>query len=552
MSDQLMGSGAASGDGDDRHYTEFLASVRTRFEAATKATKATKATNENGKPPPLFTTATTELFDVFLDALPASYQQQNTCASCRSFFERYGGLVTVDDAGKVASALWGATQSLGVYDAAVRALAEHTTRAPITGVFVTSEPVWGKPTTGDWKHLAVTPASELVFPTGRLRRASEIAAERREDYRLLRAGLEEFPLKLVKKAAALLSTGGLYRSEKCISVANWLLGLHQRRQAVGSAAARDNVVWLAVATAPPGFCHVRSSMIGTLLEDLAEQLPFDVVKAKFDAKMHPLQYQRPTAAPGKQNIERAEKIVAELRSAGALERRFATLADLQPLWVPSSAPRSNEKQGVFSHLKAKLKPTEMELDVPAQVMTWEKFSKRVVPNAARIEYRVPSATCAYLGLVTAKNPEAPPIIQWDSPDKRNPVTWYVYVNGSPPARWNLKPNTHHEVSAITLSPAMWGGDGKHRHHGNLVIFVLEGAKDLKYESGAGFFPEFLKSDYREIRKTLEAYTKAAVVHGKGGEQASGIALQEGASWGHVFRVTDKGGVAQTYKLDRWD
>jgi len=41
-------------------------------------------------------------------------------------------------------------------------------------------------------------------------------------------------------------------------------------------------------------------------------------------------------------------------------------------------------------------------------------------------------------LVTAKHPEAPPILQWDSPDKRNPVSLYVYVNGSATADWNLR------------------------------------------------------------------------------------------------------------------
>lgn len=36
-------------------------------------------------------------------------------------------------------------------------------RAKVTGVFLSSDRVWGKPETGAWHHLAVTPAD--LFPT---------------------------------------------------------------------------------------------------------------------------------------------------------------------------------------------------------------------------------------------------------------------------------------------------------------------------------------------------------------------------------------------------
>jgi hypothetical protein len=108
------------------------------------------------------------------------------------------------------------------------------------------------------------------------------------------------------------------------------------------------------------------------------------------------------------------------------------------------------------------------------------------------------------------------------------------------------------VTAVTLSPSMWHGGQKFAHHGEKVIFVLSGAKDLEYVSGAGFFPEFLKNDYHPIRATLEAYAQEAVIDGKLDAEACGICLQKGQSWDQqTFRVTAKGG-RTTYKLDRWD
>ncbi len=527
-------------------YGEFLASVRTRFESVTRGKQ----------PPALFTTDTPALAEVYLDGLPATLRQEHACATCRSFFERHGGLVTLDEAGRTTSALWSAKHTPKPYVDAVAALAKAVEAAPITGVFLSSDEGWGTSPKGGWDHLALTPPKALRFPSDRTHSAAQTMAEKREDFRILSAALEDFPLAVVKQAAALLSTGGLYRSETCIGVANWLLGVHRSRQQAKVGAARERVVWRAVATAPPGFCHVRSTMIGTLLVDLAEGLAFATIKARFDAKLHPLQYQRPTAAPSQQNIERAEKIVAQLRSAGALERRFAKLDDIEALWRPAGSESASARpERVFSHLRAKPSqtPTTPPAGAPAVTMTWEKFAKTVVPTAARIDYWVPTANQYYLGLITAKNLDATPIIQWDSVGKRNPVTWYVYQNGSTPARWNLRAETHHAVTAITLAPSMWAGEGKHSHHGKKVIFVLEGARDLDYEKGAGFFPSFLKSDYHEIRATLEAYANAAVVEGKAEASACGLLLAEGSgNWRQSFRVTTHDGVTITYELDRWD
>ncbi len=145
----------------------------------------------------------------------------------------------------------------------------------------------------------------------------------------------------------------------------------------------------------------------------------------------------------------------------------------------------------------------------------------------------------------------PPILQWDSPDKRNPVSLYVYVGDSAPADWNLRPGVHHPVTAIALSPAMWHATSDRSHHGQLVLFVLEDAKDLQYKAGAGFFPEFLRSEYHEIRATMEAHAKSAVAEGRD-DEACGISLHKNAKWDHIFRVTTKNGVTLSYALDRWD
>lgn len=520
------------------------------FDALVAAVQATFTARTAKEPVHLFTTNVSQLFDRFIAGLPAELQAEHRCSACRRFVERYGGLVRVTEDGETTPVMWDAEKVPERYAASVRALAEAVGRAPIDGVFLSDETKWGQALTEGWTHFACEPAKSCVHKPSPVQTTGQARAELLHDREVLLRGLAEFPSELVANAYSLLTTGALYRSEKCIGVAKWLLDLHEKRKAAANSRVRDNLTWLAVAGAPAGFCHVRSTMIGTLLEDLAAGLQFAAIKTRFAEKMNPLQYQRPTAAPAAGNIAQAEKIVAQLRSAGALERRFARLADITPLWRPAPA-QEKPQEGVFSHLKAKgAKHTPVE--APPVTMTWEKFARTVLPEAQAIEYLVPKPAQIYAALVTAKSPEAPPILQWDLEEQRNPVSWYVYVRGSEAKRWGLRPGEHRAVTAVTLSPPMWHGGQKFAHHGEKVFFLLSGAKDLEYVTGAGFFPEFLKNEYHPIRATLEAYAQKAVIEGKLDAEACGICLQKGQSWEQqTFRVTTKGGRA-TYKLDRWD
>lgn len=532
---------------EDDQYRQLLSCVRERFTRATTATP----------PPALFTTNAAGLFDAFLDALPPGRRQHYTCNACRRFVERFGGVVKVEPDGSQVSPFWDPADAPPFFAASVRAIAKLVARAKVTGVFLCIDRVWGLPSNRQtvpgqvrtWHHLAVTPPPALVHKLPRGQTIEGAMAVKGEEHGMLCRGLAEFPIEVVRQAHTLLTNGQLYRSEKCIGPAKWLLDLHEAREATKNSAARDNLAWRAAATAPAGFCHVRSSMIGTLLEDLAANLPFADIKAKFDAKMNPLIYQRPQTAPSAGNIAQAEKLVAELQAAGALARRFAKIEDVEALWKPKAREATPPPGGVFGHLLTKTAPAK-SVDAPPVVMTWEKFARTVLPDAETIEFFAPSRNTGYFGMVTAANPDAPPILQWDREERRNPVSWYFYHGGSAPEQWNLTRSAWHEVTAITLKPSSWYG-APSAHQGEGVFFILKGARDLRYTSGAGFFPECLRSEYHGVRRTMEAYAASAVVAGAAEATACGIALQKGQPWDHLFRVTSKG-TTVTYKLDRWD
>lgn len=349
------------------------------------------------------------------------------------------------------------------------------------------------------------------------------------------------------QASRILHQDAVYRSEKAIGVATWFTDLHRKLENV-KGPLRDNIIWLAAATAPVGFCHVRSTVISTLLDDIKEGLAFDAIARRWQEKLHPLQYQRPSAAPSEGAIAAAEKLVERLGVAKSLERRFATLDDvLAKVWSPT-AEKPKKSGGIFGHLKGKIRATGVEL--PNTTMTWDKFHRTVLPSALSIELRAPSSG-PYYGLVTAADMQAPAILQWDGlqDHPRNPVSWYFYHNGSTAQQWGLIPDNWVSVSAVFLAPHAWQ-EPRFTHQGQNAFFALEGCRDTR-DPGLCLFPEILKSEFHAIRSVIEAHSRTGGIQGAEHGTANGIALQKGGSSNIVVRVRTAEGTA-TYTLDRWD
>lgn len=387
---------------DDLSYEVFSAQIREWFASFT------------GKP--LFTTDATGLFDAFLDGLPAEYRQHYTCHCCRRFVETFGGLVSISDAGILRSVMWpsGAPE---MFSRSVDAMVRKICASSATGVFLHGRPIWGTPITGGWRHMSVinAPAYHNLLKT-----PGQAMAEKIEDYQILRRSLAEFPQPIVEQAITLLKSEALYRSDRVLGVAEWLLNIHQS-VAHARSKQKDNLIWLAVATAPAGYCHVRSSMIGTLLEDLVSGLGFDAVARRFAEKMNPANYQRSQVAPTVGNVQQAEKIVEKLGLQNSLQRRYMTIDEIPVfVWRPQSI-KATSPNGVFAGVPTKQKTaTQIAMEVPVTTMTWDKFKRTILPTATKIEIKAENVA-RFAALVTAVHPDAPNILQWD-----NTASWYYH------------------------------------------------------------------------------------------------------------------------------
>lgn len=506
---------------------------------------------------PLFATSATPeaLWAAYLDSIPAARRQHYNCHACRRFVQTYGGLVKIDQDGTIRSLLWHGDEEVPPFFLdSVHALKSLIAGSKVTGVFLSDDAVWGTivtryevidgkkhrigPLEGaaaiEWSHLSGQPRKPFKHS---VLNDSQVAAEKLEDYKMLVHALADYKPPEVEQALRVLRADAVTRSEKALAIAEWFA----KRQGEDA-----NQRWLAVATAPPGFCHVRSTMISTLLDDIKAGLDFAEISRRWAEKMHPLQYQRPTAAPSDGAIEAAEKLVEKLGLAPALERKFADLDDvLAKLWTPrerKQAPKADG--GVFGHLKQTGGPVK-EVELPATRMTWEKFTKTVLDGAHSIEILVPSHGHFY-GLTTATNKESPPLLQWDGLEglPRNQASTYIYVNGSPASRWGLSSGWS-KVNAVFMRPAHWQRPEQFKHHGKTVHFAIEGSHDSQtHGRGLAIFPENVRNELHGVRAVIEAHSKKGTITGQG--TANGLMFSDGAE------VTVRVDGSATYIVDRFD
>lgn len=517
------------GNINDENYAQFLSKFSENFS---------KIEKDNV----LFTTDVKGLWEIYLDSFPGECRQHHNCRACREFITKFGGLVRISaSSGKIFSALWAMENGEipPVYREGFNRLWKAVSHARVTGVFIPDFPILGRPLTGAWRHFACQASIKVE---DKLRTPHQLTAQKHEDFLTIIRAMEEYSQPLCQRAVEILQSDELYHSEKFLGQAVWLRDLYGFRT---NAMNKTNITWLAVATAPEGFCHPRSSMIGTLLDDLKDGFSPNEAARRFNAKMHPLLYQRPQSPPKSGTIAQAEELFKKLGAERSLKRRFARFEETPRFWSPRHT--DHKPKGIFSHLSPKEELSSLHQSQP---MTWEKFQKTLLLEARELYLRIRNND-NFTAITTAVDFSAPPILQWDSENLRNPYSWYVWYNGSRPEQWGLRTGAWTKILGITNLPCHWSEIGVNFNHAPGAILLLEGMKETNLSAGAAIFPENLKSDFHSVRSVIEAYSKSSSLEDPEHGTACGLLLSKAFPNPVQLKLVLES-TEMIVTLDRWD
>lgn len=487
--------------------------------------------------------------------------QQHNCGTCAQFFRDYGNLVTINPNGSLNSVIWPEdTSNLGQYAEPVKAMRKLIAESTVDEIFVrySTQPKWGVPVTKDWTHFYVTNPYGNTKLAIKVPDIPKIKASKREQFLLMKRTLELYTSEIVKSAIHIASSDFIPRASSVI-LPNllWLNDLYNALKNVKNEKVKNNIIWKAVAENNPSFPHIKNNMGGVLLDDIKDGKDLDVIQSWLIEKLAPENYRRFTALATEKQKVLAGKKIDEMGLATAFKRRFATMEDiLEKEWTPkvvNTVEAVPAAGGIFASVKTKeseVKQTVKDEYIPELMMSWNKFMTKYLPNAESLEVCFGYGGYLIVGLVSATDPEAKPIIKWDTEEKRNPVSWYTYSRPRLASEWNIM-STWVPVTFVSKRPCEWNGY-KDGNFGEGYFLGLENVYDKKYVQGLHLFPEILKPELHEFARVIEHFSNEGICDGKAEEQVAGIMVTD-SGMGINRKIKVKTDVGTTICIiDRWD
>lgn len=365
----------------------------------------------------LFTVEHGDLFETYLAAFPAGtnplfrVRTWHDCSCCKNFVRNIGHVVSLAD-GKV-STVWDIKDLPYPYDQIAKTLGDVVRQMPIRGLYRTIEKKYGNQKTVEHKDGQVNQYHHFYCEVASSHR-STMPAKDIGDFgttaKVVHRGLRELKIADAETVIDLIDSNSIYRgSEHRQDVINWM----SLKQTYDAAADKDLFVWLNVKA--PG-ARIKNTVIGSLLEDLADGIDLEKAVKRFETKVAPENYKRSSSLITPKMIDQAVEKLKELDLESAIQRRLATLADVSinsVLFVDNSV-KGQMKDGLAGLLMEAVKPGKVDIK-HAEKITIDDFLTRIVPQASSIDLLVKNAHLPQFMTVTAPaDPSAGQLFKWNN------------------------------------------------------------------------------------------------------------------------------------------
>lgn len=364
----------------------------------------------------LFVVDTQDLFTTYLLAFPEGtdpiyrVRTVHDCNADKNFIRRLGNLVSLNADGTRRSCWSGLHDMPYPYNEVAKRLDEVVRQAPIVSVFRTKEKAFGSAPNYDnhdpsirWEHFSgkVADRHYSVQP-------DKVRGERDAIAQVLRRGLDEIRPDDMDAVLDLIEAKALYRGDEHKSS---IIAFANLVQEYRKASDRDAFVWSNLDNKNARF---RNTVIGTLLTDLAEGVELEKAVKKFEAKVAPENYKRPTALITPKMIDQAVATLDALGLSEAIERRYAVIEDVSVndvLFVDNEV-RGRMKGGIADLLMGSAKVKGVTLAKDPTPISIEAF---MALGAKKVELVIGNDQQRnFVSLTAPQHADAGKLFKWDN------------------------------------------------------------------------------------------------------------------------------------------
>lgn len=347
---------------------------------------------------------------------------EHDCSCCRQFIRRAGSVVSVR--GDAVVTVWDAAAEKVPYPYNVVAsrLRDVVRSANISDLYRVGakEASFGSRQTrsldpagavATWNHLY----SGEIPKTLRVASPDQVRGEYRTTTQVFERGLTELTVEAVETTLSLVDANALYRGEEHRrAIVEFQKA--QRSYLDKNVDSRRLFVWT---NAQGPAARFRNTAIGTLVQDLSAGMEVEAAVRSFEVKVAPQNYKRTSAVITPGMVKKAMETIAELGLEPALERRFATLADISVndvKWV-DGAVKPLMKGGIGDALMqhaASQRSVESD-EGHAEEISLDDFVGSVLPDLTSVEIFFKGAQLGNLVSLTAPiHPEPKQLFRWSN------------------------------------------------------------------------------------------------------------------------------------------
>lgn len=474
-------------------------------------------------------------FEVFLDGFENTARPLYMCNTCAHFINTYGNAVYINKDGSLQSIFWNPEAAVGKMVPIVKALKENVEKGEIidiirfkgendlsTGEIRLTDNIFsfGDSIRGGYNHFYgnVFHKRGFKYPNINLK----------YEHDMLESLLNTLTESNVRVALGLATTqlieNHLYLKDKY----SRLLGIMIDVANTKNDKYKENKIFRYAYEYHSFLTTLYGSSAYEFLKDIEDGIDPQECINRYNYKVDPIRYKRPTAAPTNRLVSEAEKTVIELGLTDSLKRRIAKLSDIPEeviIWSKYEKPKeeSNKVIGVFSNvvtkeqIKQESENPVLDLRRAKQRITFNVFRRDILPVAESIKVRIPDkklgtyneAVYPFAQYTTEAIPGSAPITKYDStdPNKRNPFICYSYHRGATKSMFNLSHDEYIEVVAIIpCIELMYDESVNLSEYNNGITFILKGCKDICLKGGLALFPDLLRHELYPVRKVIEAYS----------------------------------------------
>jgi len=466
-----------------------------------------------------------EIKEVYLSSFPEGTNltyltnTEHDCSCCKAFIRNVGKLVAIDN-GAILT-VWD-VEATGHYKVVADAMANYVRSKPVESVFFASERKYGAFNTEqrladgriiNWNHFhAGMPAS--------LFKGNDVASEAgrfNTSAQMLTTSLTVFNLPAIDTVIDLITSSSLYRGEE------HLPSIKKFRE-----------LWVKSVDYPGsptlfGFEHCndpisrfKNSVIGTLVEDISKGVDLEEAVKSFEVKVAPANYKRSKSLITQGMVDQAMETITELGLEPALERRHATIHDMNindVLWSDVSVQPAM-KGSVASILQQAVKITKPNTDKSIEISIAD-FMERVLPTATSIEALVESRHQSNFMSVIAPVNASANLLKWN-----NNFTWSYNGNVTDSMKDVVK-SFGGKVKAQLRCSIMWNEDNDNPDDLDLhcvspyghIYFVDKGTKTFNLDiditqPGSKVAVENITHDFSKMRPgSYNFYVKNYIARG---------------------------------------